>query len=206
MSQLLALDVAILLPPEARARATAVSRALGGDQKTGVLLDESHLPHITLTQQFIRSDETDVAFGFIDDVLRGQAPLRIRVTGAAKSGHSVWMAVEPTDAIVKLHERLMEVLRGLERPAGTAAAFYEGDARVGDVVWVTGYRLKSSLGAYTPHVTLGQATDVPEIEPFAFDASTAAACHLGRFCSCRRVLRSWELIQAGRIGSGGPAR
>jgi 2'-5' RNA ligase len=194
MSQLLALDVAILLPPEARTRATAVSRTLGGDQKTGVLLDESHFPHITLTQQFIRTDETDAAFGFIDDVLRGQPPLRIRVTGGATSGHSAWMAVEPTDAIAQLHEQLMDALRGLERPAGTAAAFYEGDARVGDVAWVTGYRLKSSLRAYTPHVTLGQAADAPAIEPFSFDATTIAACHLGRFCSCRRVLRSWELI------------
>lgn len=194
MSQLLALDVAILLPPEARARAVAHSRALGGDQKTGVLLDESHLPHITLTQQFVRADETDAAFGFIDDVLRGQPSLPIRVSGGGRSGHSVWMAVEATDAIARLHERLMDALRGVERPAGTAAAFYDGDARVGDVAWVAGYRLTSSLRAYTPHVTLGPATDAPDIEPFSFDATTIAACHLGRFCSCRRVLRSWDLI------------
>ena len=130
----------------------------------------------------------------IDEALRGRRPISVSVTGGATRGSSVWMAIARTDDIAGLHERLMEALRGLERPAGTAHAFFEGDARVGDVAWVTGYRLKSSLGAYTPHVTLGHGTVPPVVEPFTFEATTIGACHLGRFCSCRRVLRSWDLV------------
>jgi len=26
-----------------------------------------------------------------------------------------------------------------------------------------------------------------------FDATTIAVCQLGRYCTCRRVLRQWEL-------------
>ena len=100
---------------------------------------------------------------------------------------------EDPDDIVSLHERLMDTLRGLERPGGMASAFFEGDARVGDIAWVTGYRLKSSLSAFNPHVTLGHGAEPPHIDPFEFDATTVAACHLGRFCSCRSVLRSWTL-------------
>ena len=87
----------------------------------------------------------------------------------------------------------MEALRGYERPGGTPAAFVDGDGRVGDVLWVTGYRLKSAFHAFTPHITLGHGDRVPEIEPFTFTADTVAACHLGRHCTCRRVLRTWEL-------------
>jgi len=193
MSALLALDVALLLPPDARQRAMTISASLPPKESHGFRLDADHFPHVTLTQLFVRADEADAALDRIDDTLRGQQPFGIRVTGGGKGHSSVWMAVERTDAIASLHERLLEALRGLERPGGTAAAFFEGDARVGDVAWVTGYRLTSSLSAYNPHVTLGYAANPPAIEPFAFEATTVAACHLGRFCSCRHVLRSWDL-------------
>jgi 2'-5' RNA ligase len=193
MSALLALDVALLLPPDARQRAMKISASLPPAESHGFILDADHLPHITLTQQFVRVEEIDAALERIDETLRGERPLSVRVTGGGKGHSSVWMAVEQTEAIASLHERLMEALRGLERPGGTAAAFFEDDARVGDVAWVTGYRLKSSLSEYNPHVTLGYAAEPPAVEPFTFEATTVAACHLGRFCSCRRVLRSWEL-------------
>jgi hypothetical protein len=81
----------------------------------------------------------------------------------------------------------------VERPGGTPAAFVDGDARVRDLLWVSSYRLKSSFGAFTPHITLGHGAQPPHIEPFEFEATTVAACQLGRFCSCQRVLRSWSL-------------
>jgi 2'-5' RNA ligase len=192
--KLLALDVAILPPPEVRDRAIALSAAIESSHEDRLLLDADHLPHVTLTQQFIREEELDAAFERVDEVLRGESSLRLRVSGTGKGGHSVWITIERDEAIAALHERLMEALRGFERSGGTPAAFYDGDARVGDVVWVAGYRLKSSFGAFTPHITLGQGGTPPPIEPFTFEATTVAACHLGRFCSCRRALRTWTLI------------
>lgn len=193
MTKLLALDVAILPPADVRQQAVRLSATLPADESRGLRLDAERLPHITLTQQFVRVDELDAIFERLDEALRGQPPLTIPVTGGRKGARSVWMAVERTEAISRLHGRLMETLRGFERPGGGPAAFFEDAARVGDVVWVTGYRLKSSLSAYTPHITLGHASQPPQVDPFTFDATTIAACHLGRFCSCRRVLRRWEL-------------
>jgi 2'-5' RNA ligase len=193
MSALLALDVALLLPPDTRQKAITLSASLPAEHSHGFSLDAHHHPHITLTQQFVRVEEVEAVLERIDEAVRGQRPISVRVTGGGKGHSSVWMAVERSEAIASLHERLMEALRGLERPGGTAAAFFEGDARVGDVAWVAGYRLTSSLSEYRPHVTLGYAAHPPAIEPFTFEATTIAACHLGRFCSCRRVLRNWEL-------------
>ncbi len=192
MSQLIAVDIAILPPPDVRARAIALSAALPSGSH-GLVLDEDHRPHVTLTQAFIRAEELDAALERVDDVLRGRPPLTLSVTGSGKSGHTIWMAIERSADIVALHEQVMDALRGYERPGGTPAAFAGGDARVGDVLWVTGYRLKSSFGAFTPHITLGHGHDAPEVAPFLFVAGTVAACHLGRFCTCRRVFRTWEL-------------
>jgi hypothetical protein len=156
-------------------------------------LDRDHLPHVTLMQLYVREDELDAAYERIGAVAGARAALRLQVTGGGKGSNAVWMTIERSAPLVELHETLMEALRGVERPGGGPAAFFGGDARVADVMWVAGYRLKSSFGHFTPHITLGHAPAPPPIEPFTFDASTVAACHLGRFCTCRSVLRSWTL-------------
>jgi 2'-5' RNA ligase len=187
-----ALDVALLPPPEVMSRAIAYSAALPPEESKGLRLDGEHLPHITLTQQFVRYEELDAVFMRVEDVLEEQPPLRIRITGGGQSGHTLWLTVERTPELLNLHQQLMDTLRGLERPHGGKEAFFD-EGRVGDVLWVSSFRLESSFGAFLPHITLGHGSRVPEIEPFAFDGTTVAACHLGRFCTCRKVLRSWEL-------------
>ena len=65
----------------------------------GLRLDDEHLPHITLTQHFIRAEERELAFEKIDEVLRGQKPLRLAVTGGGKEQQRRRrMAVEKTPA------------------------------------------------------------------------------------------------------------
>ena len=198
MNELMALDVAVLPPPEVSARAVVLSAALPSGESPPLRLDDTHLPHITLTQLFARANELDQVHARVDEVLAGAAALKLRVSGAGHGTNSVWMAIEKTPALVALHEGLMEALRGFERPDGGTAAFFEGDARLRDVLWVTGYRLKSSFHHYEPHITLGHGAaspdlTPPEVEPFTFDADLVAVCHLGRYCTCRRVLRQWTL-------------
>lgn len=106
----LALDVAIILPPEIKRRAIQLSAALGNDPAHHLVLDDEHLPHITLSQEFLRLEELDAAFERIGEALLGQPPLTLQVTGGARSGHSLWMAIERTPALTELHERVMEAL------------------------------------------------------------------------------------------------
>lgn len=197
MPDLLALDVAILLPPDVRRRAVQLNAALPDTDFEGLRLDEAHLPHVTLTQQFVRAGDLDRIGERLDLVLRAEPPISVHVTGGGRTpGGTAWMAVARTDALASLHERLMEALREFEQSSGGPSAFLDDDARLADVAWVAGYRVKSSFLSYTPHITLGHAGTPPRIEPFTFDASTVAACHLGRFCTCRRVLRPWTLVSS----------
>jgi hypothetical protein len=106
---------------------------------------------------------------------------------------SIWMSIERTHALVELHTRVLDAARPFDRERGDGSAFFANDARDRDVQWVTGYRTSSSGPSFQPHITLGHGIRPPTIEPVDFDATTVAACHLGRFCSCRRVLREWRL-------------
>jgi 2'-5' RNA ligase len=190
---LIALDVAILPPQAISQRAIELSAALPEKESKGLRLGGDVLPHITLTQQFIQASDLDAALDCAGAAIAGFGPLPLSVPGPARGGSSGWMAIELTPSLIELHRRLMDELRPFERPAGTATAFVDEDARPDDVAWVAGFRRTSSYGAFTPHITLGHAADLPAVESRAFDATTVAACHLGKFCACRRIFRTWAL-------------
>ena len=76
---------------------------------------------------------------------------------------------------------------------GDASAFFGEDARDRDVRWVRDFRRESSVDRFTPHITLGHASEPPTVEPMEFVATTIAVCHLGRFCTCQQIIRAWHL-------------
>jgi 2'-5' RNA ligase len=152
-----------------------------------------HLPHITLAQQFVRPADLDHILRTLTKTVATVQPLDLRISGIERGGRSVWMAVERTPGLVALHEHLMNTLEPFERAGGGADAFAGGNARPRDIAWVAGYRTESSFSAYRPHITIGHTERPPQIDPREFTATTIAACHLGRFCTCMRVLEKWPL-------------
>jgi 2'-5' RNA ligase len=193
MSPFIAIDVAILLPAPARQRAIEISASLPPNDFQGLKLGARHIPHITLVQQFVAAAELSPVFDAVDEVLWKQQPVTLHVQGGGRGSNSVWMTIERTPVLVQLHERLLDALLPFQRANGGPFAFFDDDARERDVSWVANYRRESSFEAFTPHITLGHAAQPPDVEPFAFAANLVAACHLGRFCTCRRVLREWTL-------------
>ena len=193
MTELVALDIAILPPPDVSARAVELSASLPPDHFRGLRLDESHLPHITLMQFFARRGDVDRIDQRVDDVLGGRSVLDLRVNGASVDNGTVGLRIDKTPPLMDLHERVMKMLADFEQRAGGASAFYDADARAQDVFYVSGYRLKSSSLSFEPHITLGHGGDAPAVEPFEFRATTVALCHLGKFCTCRHVFRKWTL-------------
>jgi 2'-5' RNA ligase len=191
-ARLVALDVAILPPPAVWRRAIELSASLPEAESLGLRLGGDVMPHITLTQQFVSLDRLDDALDHIGVILSGVAALPLKVTGPGRST-AIWMSIELTPALTDLHHRLMDTLAPFESSHGAAGAFFGGIARDGDVAWVSGFRRTSSFAAFTPHITLGHASTLPVVEQVTFEATTIAACHLGKFCTCRRVLRQWEL-------------
>ncbi|OFW34725.1 MAG: hypothetical protein A3F70_12035 [Acidobacteria bacterium RIFCSPLOWO2_12_FULL_67_14] len=193
MSVLVALDVAILPPSDVGRRALELSAALPEEESLGLCLGAESLPHVTLVQQYVAAGDLDLLYAALDAALTNQPPLTLTVTGGGRSGVTVWMAIDPAPGLVRLHERLMGSLHRFERSDGNGEAFFGGNARAGDVAWVSTYRRKASLLTYRPHITLGHARQPPHVDPFTFEATVVAACHLGRSCTCRRVLRAWDL-------------
>ena len=204
MGPLIAVDVAVLLPAAVADLAVALAAGLPASDSLGLQLDATHLPHITLTQQFITRTAVADAAGAVERVLRNQPALSLAVVGPGRGSQSVWMQIGLTPELRQLHRALMEALLPFEQPGGGPLDFAGGDARDRDVTWVSGFRRRSSLHSFTPHITLGHTRELPHVEPVSFVADTVALCHLGRFCTCREVLRSWTLRDPSH--EAGPSR
>jgi 2'-5' RNA ligase len=198
--ELVAIDIALLLPEGANQRAKAANAAMLAARSQGserLRFDATHLPHITLVQMFVRAASLPALIERIDPIIdshwRSFPPLVLRVTGVGSSITAAHFVIEPNPSFQALHEELMHAVQPFEEFGGTAEAFYSNGEppRDGDVAWVARFRAKSSHENFYPHITLGVGQPLEFREPFEFTSDRAAVCRLGRFCSCRVVLREW---------------
>lgn len=197
---LLAVDVALLLPPRAHGLVTRLNARLAGPPD-GFRFDADHLPHVSLVQQFVPATEMPLVSAEVSAVLAAIPRLTLVAERLASNGTTTSLVLAGTRSLQTLHARLMDRLAPFDMTAGDADAFLsDGEPpRPRDVEWVTRFRTAAAYAAFEPHVTLGAGVLDDRAPALEFEADRVAICRLGRYCTCRRVLASWTL--AGRTGT-----
>lgn len=197
-SPLLALDIAILLPPDASASVELLNTQLSAPPE-GFRFSARHLPHISLVQQFSPTTELTVIEQTIADVVSKHPPIDLTLASITTSQTTSSLTVTPSPVLDTLHRRLMDQLAIFDVGLGDEHAFINTDttptdaARLRDITWVSQFRTEAAYDAFAPHVTLGVGAIKTTIPKTTFTASVIALCILGRFCTCQKVLASWEL-------------
>jgi 2'-5' RNA ligase len=191
----IAVDVALLLPDEVAALAVRINREFPAGEAEDLILDDDHLPHLTLVQQFVQGSRLNGLIGEVEAIVSRKPALRLDVSGLEKLGSTVVLAVSRTPELQRLHGALMEALAGFEKGLGGHESFHSNGKgpRERDVQYVTNFRARSAFDNYSPHITLGHGETSTRVEAFSFDADHVAVCHLGRFCTCRIVFADWKL-------------
>jgi 2'-5' RNA ligase len=194
-SPIVAIDVAFLLPDDAQARALEVNARLWEQSRMGFRFDRTHLPHITLLQQFVRRAHLPDIVAVAGTVLGEFSPLTLTVSHIEARGETVHFVIAPHPELHRLHQRLLDALAPFDEGDGPAEAFADGEEppRPRDLEWVRNYRARASGASYFPHITLGKGRATESIAPFSFTADRVALCQLGRFCTCRAILHEWRL-------------
>lgn len=198
---LVAIDVALLPPEDIALAARTMSAALRADQPGGFALDETHLPHITLVQLFVRRRDLPAVYSAIDTVLAGFGSLALIIpeVGVVSEGPSLdisFFVVEPTPDLRRLHEELVAQLRVFAQYPGSEQAFLRDPGervRPGSVAYTNAFMKQYAGANYQPHITLGVGATTDSGAPLTGTASVVAVCHLGNFNTCRKVLHSWVL-------------
>jgi 2'-5' RNA ligase len=191
----IAINVALLLPDEVDAAAVALNRQLSERLR----FDASHLPHITLVQQFIKSDNLNQAKRIVQKLVGRRRPLSLSVTGieSAPFEHTrVWYwPILPDVALAELHAATSAQFEPL-RCDGDAASFFtdRGESiRTSTIAYVEEFHSRSSGDGFSPHITIGLGdTQLPQ-PPFSFSVDRIAICQLGDLNTCRAVVHEQRI-------------
>jgi hypothetical protein len=200
----IAIDIALLLPNSLGLSLTALNLTLQ-TPPDGFHFDATHLPHVTLIQQFAQRHDLKAIASVVDNIVEHQLPLKLSTMDISCAHASSTLGVGLTDDLETLHRRLMERLQPFrdQRDRGDGndqdAFLTDGDGpRAADIEWVSTFRQQSSLQRFNPHITIGVGTLAARVTPSPFLATQLALCQLGRFCTCRRVLHAWTLTASAR--------
>ena len=202
-----AIDIA--LEPDAtmvRHAMAANARLLKAFPK-GFALDETHHPHISMLQQFVRTDDLDKVFAAANAVL-------------AKEKSAAWtlkafkyyyipsppiglagIVVEPTNNLHRLQDELITAVAPYTVRTGTPAAFFsdEGGRDIQEflISYVANFVTDAAGKRFNPHVTIGVGTEAyldkmlgEPFPSFTFSPAGASVYQLGSFGTARKELKA----------------
>jgi 2'-5' RNA ligase len=205
-----AIDIA--LEPDATMvqHAMAANARLRKSFPKGFALDETHHPHISMLQQFVRTDELDKVFAAASAVIAKEKPTAWTLKAfkyyyiPAPPIGLAGIVVEPTEDLHRLQDELIKAVAPYTVKTGTPAAFFsdEGgrDIQKFLISYVANFVTDAAGKRFNPHVTIGVGTEAylnkMLAEPFAsftFSPAGASVYQLGSFGTARKELRALTL-------------
>ena len=189
--------------------ARAVNARLLGAYPDGFNLDAAHHPHITMLQQFVRTADLDEVYAAVADVFASEKPTAWKLTAfkhyyiPAPPLGVAGIVMKPTDALLRLQQRLIDATAPHTVTTGTVAAFasdQEGRDIQGSLIdYVANFVRDASGKKFNPHVSTGVGTEtyLNELlaEPFAaftFSPAGAAIYQLGSFGTAQKELKALQ--------------
>jgi 2'-5' RNA ligase len=176
----------------------------------GFTLDETHHPHVTMLQQFVRTNDLDKVFAAANAVLAKEKSttwtLKAFKYYYIPSGQIglAGIVVEPTEDLHRLQDELIKAVEPYTVKTGTPAAFFSDengrDIQSFLIEYVANFTTVAAGKHFNPHVTIGVGTrtylDKMLAEPFApftFSVKGASVYQLGSFGTARKELKALPL-------------
>ena len=201
----------ILLDPDQTMlqKATAANARLRQSFPKGFALDETHQPHISMLQRFVRTPDLGNVYEAVAKILAGERPATWKVT-AYKYYFIPWndlglagIVIRPTEDLRRFQQKLIDAIAPFTAKTGTAAAFVrtKEDPEINQptIDYVAQYVPASSGANFNPHVTIGVASQdflkkllEEKFDEFTFSPAGLSVFHLGNLGTARKKLESWS--------------
>jgi 2'-5' RNA ligase len=209
-SPVTAIDIA--LEPDARMlqRAMDANARLLKSFPKGFTLDETHHPHVTMLQQFVRTSDLDKVFAAANAVFAKEKPTSWTLKAfkyyciPSPPVGLAGIVVEPTEDLYRLQDELIKAVDPYTVQTGTPAAFFSEvggrDIQKSLIEYVTHFVEIAAGKQFNPHVTIGVGTEAylnkmlaEPFDSFTFSATGASVYQLGTFGTARRELKALPL-------------
>jgi 2'-5' RNA ligase len=176
----------------------------------GFTLDETHHPHVTMLQQFVRTADLDKVFAAANAVLTKEKPTAWTLKAfkyyyiPSPPVGLAGIVVEPTEDLHRLQDELIKAVEPYTVKTGTSAAFFSEDGgrdiQKSLIEYVTHFVTIAADKRFNPHVTIGVGTETylnkmlaESFDSFTFSATGASVYQLGTFGTARKELKALPL-------------
>ncbi|WP_426409750.1 hypothetical protein [Bradyrhizobium ganzhouense] len=176
----------------------------------GFTLDETHHPHVTMLQQFVRTDDLDKVFAAANAVLAKAKPAAWTLKAfkyyyiPSPPIGLAGILVEPTEDLHRLQDELIKAVEPYTVETGTPAAFFSDedgrDIQKFLIEYVANFVANAAGNQFNPQVTIGVGTETflnemlaEPFETFTFSATGASVYQLGSFGIARKELKALPL-------------
>jgi 2'-5' RNA ligase len=176
----------------------------------GFSLDETHHPHVTMLQQFVRTEDLDKVFAAATAVLVKKKPTAWKLKAfkyyyiPSPPVGLAGIVVEPTEDLHRLQDELITAIKPYTVKTGTPAAFFSEDGgrdiQEDLIKYVANFVTDAAGKRFNPHVTIGVGTETylnemlaEPFPSFTFSATGASVYQLGTFGTARKELKAIPL-------------
>ncbi|HMG91461.1 MAG TPA: 2'-5' RNA ligase family protein [Chryseolinea sp.] len=194
-----AVDFVILPPAPVTDVAISLNKRLCN---ADIVLDEENcFPHLSLLMGCLRLEDLARAQSILKTIGSQHKKMKLNIPGirtvGATVGDVIALDIEPNNELQALHECVVNAFASLLSTDATGADVL-GNSSANDsaLVWINSFIQQSSFDNFWPHITAGYlkaGVSSEAIEPFSFTASRLAICHLGNYCTCRKILSEASL-------------
>jgi hypothetical protein len=202
----------ILLEPDAAMvrHAEAANKRLLKVFPKGFALGNTHHPHISTLQRYVRTADLDKVYEAVGKVLAEEDPTRWNLK-AFKYYFIPWkevglagIVVGATADLLRYQQKLIAAVTPFTVATGTAAAYVttkeDPDINQPTIDYVAHFVPNETGQKFNPHVTIGLAPRGylkkmldEKFEAFTFSPVGVSVYHLGNFGTARKKLRGWVL-------------
>ncbi|MDI6786586.1 MAG: hypothetical protein QMD92_07740 [bacterium] len=196
----IAVDIVLLPSENMMNKVIAVNKELLKVFDNKIILNkENCLPHISLAMGGIRRKDLVSIQNNLHRVAEMFSPMNLKATDiyadTIPTGKKVsGFKIEKTKELQLLHESIMNDISPYFTYNITLDMVYPSP-QVEEITlfWIKNYLKNSSFKNFFPHITIGFGEPNRINLPFNFTTSKLALCHLGNYCTCRKILLSAEL-------------
>jgi 2'-5' RNA ligase superfamily len=200
----------ILIDPDATMlqHAEAANERLRKAYPKGFALDQTHQPHISVLQRFVKTSDLDKVYQAIDHVLADE-----KLTSWKLTAHKYYyipfndlglagIVIEPTDDMIRFQSKIIAAVEPFTVKTGTSAAFVtskkEPKINQPTIDYVTAFVPEATGTRFNPHVTIGLASQEylkkmldEKFQAFTFSPGGVSVYQLGNLGTAQKKLKSW---------------